>query len=102
MKKCEVVSERSLSGVVDFEEACIGDPAQDLLRQQTLGQAFFDEVVAAYCRCGGQLQPSFEHRLHHLRILRLFFSFVYHAEADDPEQVLKCIINLRRSALFES
>ena len=91
----------AVCGIVDFEHAGIGDPAQDLLAHIALGREFYDEVVAAYHRTGGQLEPSFEYRVHHLRILRLFFSLVFHAETDDALAFAKSIRKLRGSALFE-
>ena len=92
----------SVSGIVDFEHACVGDPAQDLLTHIALGREFYDGVVAAYCRTGGQLEPSFEHRVHHLRIMRILFSLAFHAETKNAREYARSIRKLRRSALFES
>jgi aminoglycoside phosphotransferase (APT) family kinase protein len=89
-----------VSGIVDFEAACIGDPADDLLMQRKLDDAFYDEVVTAYQDKSGQIEPSFGHRVHHLQVLRLVFSLLFHAEAGDYEQVAKSIRKLRKTEIF--
>ena len=90
----------TISGVVDFELAGIGDPAEDLLTQSTVSQAFLADVLSAYRRRGSRIESSFEHRVLHLRILRLLFSLVFHAEAGEEGQVSKSIRKLRASTLF--
>ena len=89
-----------VSGVVDFEAACIGDPADDLLTQRKLDEAFYDEVLSIYRDKGGQIESSFGHRVRHLQILRLVFGLLFHAEAEDDEQVAKSVRKLRRTEIF--
>jgi aminoglycoside 2''-phosphotransferase len=93
-------SASAVSGIVDFEFACIGDPAEDLLTQHILGQEFFEQVLSAYRRVGGQVEPSFEHRVLYLRVLRLISSLVFHAESGDDGQLSKCVRKLCKSILL--
>ena len=89
----------AISGIVDFEAACIGDPADDLLTQCKFGEAFYKKVLAVYEDKGGQIGPSFEHRVRQLKMLRLLYSLIFHVEAGDDVEIAKAVRRLRRSVV---
>jgi len=51
----------SLVGVIDFEQAAVGDPAQDFATQLHLGVSFAERVVGAYHHLGGTFDAAFGH-----------------------------------------
>ena len=50
-------------GVVDWENAAVGDPASDLARQLHLGEAFAAAVLREYGACGGSVDDALRHRI---------------------------------------
>jgi len=45
-------------GIVDWEEVAFDDPAQDFATLRHSGDAFSDDVLAAYARAGGQVDDD--------------------------------------------
>ena len=62
----------TVTGVVDFENSTLGDPAQDLAVQYHMGSTFAQAVFDAYQEIGDGFSESFEHRIRQLWILREF------------------------------
>ena len=89
-----------LVGVIDFENASFGDPAQDLALQQSVGLEFFREVVQAYVEAGGHFDDSFNHRMQQLRLLREMYGTLYFAETNDVREFVNSIFKLRKSGLL--
>ena len=89
-----------ITGVVDFENASIGDPAQDFATQYSLGQPFYDAVVDAYIKAGGHIDESLEYRMHQLRILRSIYGLLFFAETGDLIEFADSVYKLRHSDLL--
>lgn len=62
-----------LVGVLDFEDARIGDPAIDFGRLGYVSDAFLEDVVSAYASLGGAVDEGFRHRLARYWELRPFY-----------------------------
>jgi aminoglycoside phosphotransferase (APT) family kinase protein len=89
-----------LIGVLDFENASIGDPAQDFAVQYSLGQPFYAAVVEAYTEAGGHLDESLEYRMHQYRILRSIYGLLFFAETGDLIEFANSVYKLRHSNLL--
>ena len=89
-----------VTGVVDFENASIGDPAQDFATQYSLGQPYYDAVVGAYIKAGGHIDESLEYRMHQLRILRSIYGLLFFAETGDLIEFADSVYKLRHSDLL--
>jgi aminoglycoside 2''-phosphotransferase len=85
---------REVVGVVDFESAAVGDPAQDFATLLHLGEPFVERVVDAYVAGGGALGGGFAHRLRRYWELREFGS-VRHALRFDPAELEGALSKLR-------
>ena len=90
----------TVTGVVDFENATLGDPAQDFAVQYHLGQDFAEAVITAFQRAGGMFDDSFEYRLHQLRILREFSGLKFFIETNDVSEFAYSVWKLRNGPLF--
>lgn len=82
-----LVDHGKLVGILDFENAAIGDPAQDFITLLYLGRPFLDQVVAAYQAGGGTLGDHFPHRLARLWELREFGGLQYTVRYHDAEEL---------------
>ena len=84
---------RTLTGVLDFEDAGVGDPAQDFAILRHLGTTFTGQVIAAARAAGGRFDPGFAHRLDRLWELREFdglaFALEIGAEAETDDAIRK-------------
>jgi len=87
-------------GLVDFQEAGIGDPAQDFVPQLYLGKAFLRPVMAAFQRAGGAFDHGFEHRLTGLWALREFGGLAYSIEQDDREERIESVEKIRKGPIL--
>ncbi len=86
---------RAVTGVIDFENAAVGDPAQDFATQLHLGEAFAALVLDAYRAAGGTLDARFLHRLRKLWELREFDGLHFAIRAADREEFDDAIRKLR-------
>lgn len=87
---------RALTGVLDFEDAGVGDPAQDFATLRHLGAAFTAQVINAFRAAGGTFDPGFAHRLDRLWELREFDGLAFALEIEDQEEIEDAIRKLRR------
>jgi aminoglycoside phosphotransferase (APT) family kinase protein len=85
----------SLMGVIDFEAARIGDPAQDLATQYHCGAGFARSVVDAYREGGGPLDAALFHRIQALWELREFEGLYFNIGASDAVEVEDSVHKLR-------
>ena len=91
---------RTVVGVVDFEHAAVGDPAQDFATQLHLGEAFAARVIAAYRALGGVLDAGFRHRLRKLWELREFGGIQFAVRYDDPVEFADGVRKLRAGPIL--
>ena len=85
---------RRVAGVLDFESAEIGDPAEDFATLLYLGERFAAAVLTAYESAGGTVDAGFRYRVSRLWALR---------EArvpDDPAELEDQIRKLRASPIL--
>lgn len=85
-------------GLVDWENAAVGDPAQDLATQFHLGQAFGNRVVDECA--AGRLPEGLRHRVRRLWEFREFTGIALSLDADDPEELRESVEKLRRSPVL--
>lgn len=83
-----------LVGVLDFEEASLGDPAQDLATQLHLGEPFAAAVLAAYRASGGTHDAEITYRMRRLFELRVFDSIRFAVEEADMRELADGIAKL--------
>lgn len=88
-----------ITGLLDFEEAGLGDPAQDFVPQLYLGERFLEWVLEAFQSAGGAVDAMFSHRLRRLWALREFTGLV-HAIEQDPTEFADAIDKLRRGPIL--
>lgn len=85
-----------VTGVIDFDDAAIGDPVQDFATLLYLGEPFTRRVVAAYLTAGGTLGGHFAHRVQRWWELREFNL------PDDPAELSDQLRKLRHGPIFEA
>jgi aminoglycoside 2''-phosphotransferase len=83
-------------GVLDWEAARIGDPAQDLAPQFHLGVAFAESVLALY----GSREASFRHRVRRFWELREFVGLQWAFEQDDAPELGDSLAKLRAGPIL--
>ena len=92
-----------ITGVIDFENASLGDPAQDIAVQYHLGHEFGVKAMRSYLRATGEPETAdFEYRVRQLRILREFSGMRHFLETDDDAEFSCCVAKLRQGPLFET
>ena len=89
-----------VTAVIDFENATLGDPAQDLAVQHHLGQEFAEAVMAAYTQAGCGCDGLFEHRVRQLWIFREFAGLMSFLQTDNESEAAECVWKLRNGPLF--
>lgn len=89
-----ILTERDrITGIVDFEQATLGDPAIDLVGIRLLeGAAFADTVI----RLHPHLDPSASRRLDFYTWMGAAHAILYGVDRDDPAEVQAGIQGLRR------
>jgi aminoglycoside phosphotransferase (APT) family kinase protein len=85
-----------LVGVVDWEAARIGDPAQDLAVQWHLGESFAAAVLTAY----GPPDARFSARVERFWELREFAGLRWSLEQDDEVELADSIAKLRAGPIL--
>ena len=89
-----------LSGVLDFEEAGVGDPAQDFATLLHLGPRFAGQVVAAYQAGGGDLGPEFPRRLARHWQAREFDGLYWAVLSAEPAEFAAAVRKLRAGPIL--
>ncbi len=90
----------SVVGIVDFEDAAWGDPAQDFATQHHLGAGFTAEVIAAYKAAGGTLDAGFAYRMRRLWELREFEGLAFAIRTADEAEQADAIRKLRQGPIL--
>jgi aminoglycoside phosphotransferase (APT) family kinase protein len=91
---------RRVTGVVDFEDAAQGDPAQDFATLLHLGAAFAGQVLAAYQAAGAGRDATFAYRMQRLWELREFEGLHFALRAADAAEIADAIGKLRHGPLM--
>jgi aminoglycoside phosphotransferase (APT) family kinase protein len=89
-----------ITGLVDFENLALGDPAVDFAALLYLGEDFYRQVLAAYLQQGGAVDPGFEHRLRAMWAVREFSGLDYAIRYDDPIELEDSLLKLRRGPIL--
>jgi aminoglycoside 2''-phosphotransferase len=89
-----------VTGVLDFENAAVGDPAQDFAALLYLGRPFVNGVIEAYQAAGGRLGENFRHRLGQLWAVREFGGVQFSVRYNDPEELQNSIQKLRNGPIL--
>ncbi len=84
-----------VTGVLDWENAVVGDPARDFATQLHLGAPFAERVIAAYRAAGGELDAGFEHRLRRHWELREFDGIRFAGRQADAAEFADGVRKLR-------
>jgi aminoglycoside phosphotransferase (APT) family kinase protein len=87
-----------LVGVLDWEAARIGDPAQDLDVHLYLGEAFASSVISAY----GSSEPGFQRRVRRFWELREFAGLRWALEQQDTAELEDSLAKLRAGPILGS
>jgi aminoglycoside phosphotransferase (APT) family kinase protein len=85
-------------GVLDWEAACIGDPAQDLATQFHLGEAFAESVIGAYC----PPEPGFRRRVGRFWELRELGGLQWALDQKDDAELADSLAKLRAGPILGS
>jgi aminoglycoside phosphotransferase (APT) family kinase protein len=89
-----------VTGVVDFEHANVGDPAQDFAALRYLGDRFVAATVDAYRLAGGLVTPTFAHRLERYWELREFGGVHFAVTHADEAEFADSLRKLRAGAIL--
>jgi aminoglycoside phosphotransferase (APT) family kinase protein len=89
-----------VTGVVDFEDANVGDPTQDFAALRYLGDRFVAATIAAYRVAGGLLTPTFTHRLQRYWELREFGGVHFAVTHADEAEFADSLRKLRAGAIL--
>jgi aminoglycoside phosphotransferase (APT) family kinase protein len=90
----------TLLGVLDWEDATIGDPARDLATQRHLGVNFAGAVLRGYREGGLGLEPSFERRVRRWWELRELDGVAFAARTNDEPELRDAIRKLRQGPIL--
>lgn len=85
---------RHVLGVVDFERAAEGDPAEDFAALSYLGEPFVAQTFAAYRALGGDPGERLAERVAYYRRKREFLGVGFAAQYD-PAELADAIAKLR-------
>ncbi|MFX1251637.1 MAG: phosphotransferase family protein [Promethearchaeota archaeon] len=83
-------------GILDFEEAAIGDPAHDLSTQFHLGKTFAKLVLHAYQDQGGVINEWLWYRMNKLYVLRELTGLLFSIKVKDPVEIEESIKKVQR------
>lgn len=86
---------RTITGILDFENVEIGDPAQDFATQLYLGEAFATRVLYIYRALGGGVDAQFLHRM------QRFWELREAVIPEDPAEFEDQIRKLRSSPILK-
>lgn len=91
---------RLVTGIVDFESATIGDPAQDFATLRYLGDPFVRHTLTAYVEAGGTTDRHFAHRIERWWQLRDFDGLRFAMEHADAEEFAASIRKIRAGPIL--
>jgi aminoglycoside phosphotransferase (APT) family kinase protein len=89
-----------VTGVVDFEDANVGDAAQDFAALRYLGDRFVAATIDTYRVAGGLLTPAFAHRLQRYWELREFGGIHFAVTHSDEAEFADSLRKLRAGAIL--
>lgn len=89
-----------LTGVIDWSNAGVGDPAQDFAPLLYVGEHFLLETIKHYQAFNGRLNDGFMHRLWHLWALREFDGIAWALIHDDEAELHEGIAKLRKGPVL--
>lgn len=97
-----LLDERSgrLSGLVDFENAALGDPAQDFATLLHLGRSFTNAVMREYEAAGGILDEGLLYRTQRLWELREFVGIGFAIRTTNQKEFDDALVKLRNGPLL--
>ena len=88
------------TGVLDWENASVGDPARDFATLFHLGAPFAERVIAAYRAVGGEFDTGFEHRLGRHWELREFDGTRFAVRQGDTAEFADGVPKLRQGPVL--
>lgn len=91
---------QQIVGIVDFENAMVGDPAQDFAPQNYIGADFLDAVLQAYGVPERAQHDLFLHRIQRYWELREFGGVQYALEYDDEVELEDSIGKIRSGPIL--
>jgi aminoglycoside phosphotransferase (APT) family kinase protein len=89
-------------GIVDFEDAALGDPAQDLATLRHLGTPFAARTLVAYRAGGGLVDASFDHRMQRLWELREWEGLHFAIRTANQAEVVDAVGKLRGGPILRA
>ncbi|CAN5350471.1 N/A [soil metagenome] len=95
-----VDSHNRLTGVIDFENLAIGDPAQDFATQIHLGRGFAVAVLDHYQAAGGILDEGLRYRMQRLWELREFTGMRLAIHFEDQTEFDDALRKLRKGPIL--
>ncbi|HEX8696153.1 MAG TPA: phosphotransferase [Longimicrobium sp.] len=90
-----------LAGVVDWEDAALGDPAEDFAPLLYLGRDFAERVLAAYHARGGRVDGEVRHRAARWWEAQEFIGIRYSVRHGDREELEDSLRKLRAGPLLD-
>jgi aminoglycoside phosphotransferase (APT) family kinase protein len=91
---CDAKSDR-IVGIIDWEDACIGDPAIDFTGiLWDCGEAFTDKVCGHYESLGGIVDGTFRKRNAFYRKIGYFHTILYGLETGSADYVRKGVLEI--------
>lgn len=92
----------AVTGVIDFENSALGDPAQDFATLLYHGEEFVKHTIEAYQAAGGELGEDFHHRVQRYWELRDFGGVRWAVRFNDVKEFDDSIQKLRKGPILKS
>ena len=98
-----LVQDGRLSGVIDFEDATVGDSAHDFATLRHYGEPFMRACLDAYQDAGGEVDACFPQRIHLYWQLRSASLFSLRASLREGDVIIQqsALSDLRQSGLLQ-
>jgi aminoglycoside phosphotransferase (APT) family kinase protein len=90
----------SITGIIDFEDAALDDPAQDFATLLHSGYDFTGHVIEAYRKAGGSFDDNILYRMRKLWSGREFGGLAYAVEMQDEAELEEALDKLRRGPIL--
>ena len=90
-----------VTGVLDFENSAIGDPAQDFATLNYFGQPFVREVIELYQAAGGHLGTGVHYRVQKYWELRDFDGVQFAVRFNDTKEFADSLLKLRQGPILQ-
>jgi aminoglycoside 2''-phosphotransferase len=91
---------KAVTGIVDFEDTVIADPAQDFATLLSLGKPFTIAVIEAYRAHGATLTESLAYRIEHYWEVRDFGGLQFAVKHTDQEELTDALRKLRQGPIL--